>query len=198
MDGSTSASLLGRLRNLGDAQAWRAFEARYKPRLLAWCAGAGLQHADAQDLTQDVLTKVALHMRTFVYDPDKDFSGWLRKVWRNAWVDSLRRHAPAARGSGDSAVYERLCSLPGPADALEDEFERELLHEVLARVEPLVSARDWRIFNDLVFADRTGTEVAKAHGLSLAAVGMVKVRVQRKVSDEVARLRRPSRPEGDS
>ena len=188
MEGSTSASLLGRLRDLSDERAWQEFEVRYRPRLLAWCAGVGLQNADAEDLTQDILTRVALHLRKFVYDPGKDFSGWLRTVWHNAWLDSLRQRTPGGRGSGDSAVYERLCNLPGPENALEEEFEREALQEALARVHPLVKPRDWAIFSALVFEGKTGTEVAGAHGLTLAAVGMIKLRVQRKVSEEVARL----------
>jgi RNA polymerase sigma-70 factor (ECF subfamily) len=188
MDGSTSATLLGRLRDLGDAQAWRAFEARYRPRLLAWCGRVGLQDADAQDLTQDILTKVALRMRTFVYEPGKDFSGWLHAVWRNAWLDSLRRAPPGGCGSGDSGVYEKLGNLPCPADALEEEFDREVLHEALARVQRRVKPRDWTIFHDLVFAGKTGTEVAGEFSLTLAAVGMIKLRVQRKVRGELALL----------
>ncbi len=188
MEGSTSTSLLGRLRDLRDAQAWRDFEARYRPRLLAWCAGAGLQDADAQDLAQEILAKVALHMRNFVYDPGKDFSGWLRTVWRNAWLDSLRKRIPGGRGSGDSAVQEKLCNLPGPTDALEEEFNRELLHEALTRLRPRVTPRDWNIFHALVFDGASGTAVAEGQGLTLAAVGMIKLRVQRKLRQEVARL----------
>jgi RNA polymerase sigma-70 factor (ECF subfamily) len=195
MDGSTSATLLGRLRDLGDAQAWREFAARYRPRLLAWCARAGLQDADAEDLTQDILTKVALHVRQFAYDAGKDFSGWLHTVWRNGWLDSLRQRTPGGRGSGDSAVYEKLRNLPGPADCLEEEFQREVLHEALARVRPLVKPRDWDIFHELVFGGKTGTEVAGARGLTLAAVGMIKLRVQRKVSQEVACLSGGPSPE---
>jgi hypothetical protein len=48
--GSTSDTLLGWTRDLSGQQAWQEFEARYTPRLLAWCRGKGLQFADAQDV----------------------------------------------------------------------------------------------------------------------------------------------------
>src|SRR5262249_12899052 len=139
----------------------------------------------------------ALHMRTFVYEPGKNFSGWLRRVWRHAWLDSLNHRTPGGWGSGDSDAHEQLCNVPGPVVCLEEEFQREVLHEALARVRPLVKPRDWEIFNDLVFLGKTGTEVAKQRGLTLAAVGMVKLRVQRAVSQEVSRFNCPPHPESD-
>src|SRR5262249_44663112 len=136
--GSTSASLLGRLRDLNDAQAWHAFQARYTPRLLTWCGSKGLQPADAEDVTQEVLTRVARCMQTFVYDSGRNFSGWLRVVWHNAWADFVHSCPPGGQGTGDSAVQERLYSLPGGdlTQELEKEFEREVLDEALARVQP--------------------------------------------------------------
>lgn len=71
---------------------------------------------------------------------------------------------------------------------LAEDFERELLHEALARARPRVSPRDWDIFQALVFEGKSGTEVAREYGLTLAAVGMVKCRVQKKVSEEIAKL----------
>jgi len=188
--GSTSALLLGRLRDLGDARAWQEFQTRYAPRLLAWCRGKGLQEADAEEVTQEVLTRVAKRMPAFVYDPQRNFSGWLRAVWQSAWLDFVNDHTPGGCGTGDSSVHEQLHNIVGGdlTAELADEIEREVLHEALARVRPRISLRDWQIFHDLVFAGKSGKEVAGEQNLTLAAVGMVKLRVQRKVSQEIALL----------
>jgi RNA polymerase sigma-70 factor (ECF subfamily) len=187
--GSTSATLLGRLRDLGDARAWEEFVARYTPRLKAWCRGKGLQPADAEEVTQEVLVKVAKHMQTFVYDPAKDFSGWLKAVWRNAWVDFVKDRTPGGRGSGDSTVHEQLLAVPGGdlTKELAREFERETREEALARVRPQTSPRDWEIFQDLL-AGKSATEVARERQLSLPAVGMVKLRITKRLNQEIARL----------
>jgi RNA polymerase sigma-70 factor (ECF subfamily) len=188
--GSTSASLLGRLRDLGDARAWQEFHARYAPRLRAWCRSKGLQPADADDVTQEVLLRVARRMPTFAYDPGGDFSGWLAKVWESAWKDFVGGLARGGCGTGDPAVYEALQNIPGGdlTRELADEFDREVLHEALARARPQVSPRDWDIFHDLLFGGKSATAVAQEHQLTLAALGMVKLRVQRKVNREVAVL----------
>jgi RNA polymerase sigma factor (sigma-70 family) len=186
---STSATLLGRLRDLGDERAWQEFQARYQPRLLAWCRDRGMQEAAALDLVQEVLLRVVRHIGAFDYDPAQNFSGWLRTVWSNAWLDALKKRREV-KGSGDSAVQEQLERVVGGDlnKELEEVFEREQLHEALARVRPRVKPRDWDIFHNLVFAGKSATEVARERGMTRHAVGMVKTRVQRLVSQEVARL----------
>jgi RNA polymerase sigma factor (sigma-70 family) len=190
MSGSTSATLLGRLRDLGDGQAWHEFETRYKPRLLAWCRGQGLQEADVLDITQDVLTRVARRMRTFEYAPGGNFSGWLRTVWRNAWLSFLEDAGRRVQGAGGSTIRDQLEKLPGGdlTQELEEEFRRELVHEALQRLRPQVSARDWDLFSDLLLKGKSATAAAKERGMTLAGVGMAKLRVQRKLQREIGRL----------
>lgn len=190
MSGSTSATLLGRLRDLGDSEAWREFETRYKPRVLAWCRGQGLQEADALDVTQDVLARVARRMRTFDYAPGGNFSGWLRTVWRNAWLSFLEDARRGDRAAGGSTVRDQLENMPGGdvTQELEEEFQRELVHEALQRLRPQVSTRDWELFHDLLLGGKSATVAAKERGMTLAGVGMAKLRVQRKLQREIARL----------
>ena len=70
----TRASLLSRLRCAPhDPSAWDDFVGRYGPRILAWCRRWGLQEADAQDVSQEVLVLLAVKLRTFVYDPSRSF-----------------------------------------------------------------------------------------------------------------------------
>jgi RNA polymerase sigma factor (sigma-70 family) len=187
---STSATLLGRLRDLSDARAWQEFQARYRPRLLAWCRGKGLQPADAEDVTHDVLIRVAKRMPTFVYDKSRNFSGWLRAVWHSAWIDFVTNPTPGRWGTGDSSVHEQLRQVEGGdlTKELDKVFQGEALHEALAQARPRISPRDWQIFHDIVFGGQSGTDVAQEHRLTLAHVGMIKLRVQNKVSEELAKL----------
>jgi RNA polymerase sigma-70 factor (ECF subfamily) len=64
----TSPSLLGRLRAApADEAAWAEFVERYGRVIYDWCRRQRLQEADAEDVTQGVLTKLAVRMRTFRY-----------------------------------------------------------------------------------------------------------------------------------
>ena len=84
-DCATSASLLLRLRNAPrDQAAWREFVRRYGSLIYGWCRSWSLQEADAQDVTQIVLLKLADKMQAFRYDPALSFRGWLRTVAHHA------------------------------------------------------------------------------------------------------------------
>jgi RNA polymerase sigma-70 factor (ECF subfamily) len=88
-DSGTRVSLLLRLQSENDERAWEEFVQRYGPRIFQWCRRWGLQQADAEDVTQGVLLRVAQRMRTFRYDPGRSFRAWLKKVAHDAWVDLL-------------------------------------------------------------------------------------------------------------
>src|SRR4051812_26981460 len=87
-DDRTSASLLLRLRTAPDDQAlWGEFVDRYGPLIYGWCRRWKLQESDAEDVTQDVLLRLATRMREFRYDPSRSFRGWLKTLTRHAWSD---------------------------------------------------------------------------------------------------------------
>ena len=65
---TTRVSLLVRLRDPADGEAWQTFVDVYAPLVYSYCRRKGLQEADASDVTQEVLTQVAalhsgIHLR---------------------------------------------------------------------------------------------------------------------------------------
>ena len=103
----TRPSLLLRLRDRSDRQAWKVFVDLYGPLVYALGRRHGLQDADAADLTQDVFSSAAV--RSLRYNPRRgSFRGWLYTVARSRLLDWQRRQR--LRGSGDSAVQELLDS----------------------------------------------------------------------------------------
>jgi DNA-directed RNA polymerase specialized sigma24 family protein len=53
----------GRVRSPLDQAAWNEFVERYGRRIYGWCRQWGLQEADAEDVTQDVLLRLARKMQ---------------------------------------------------------------------------------------------------------------------------------------
>src|SRR6516165_1927846 len=98
---STRASLLVRLRDPRDGEAWRQFVDLYAPLVYGYARKQGLQDADAADLSQEVLRAVAGAVGRLEYDPARGaFRNWLFTVVRRKLSDwrRARKHRPQARG----------------------------------------------------------------------------------------------------
>jgi RNA polymerase sigma-70 factor (ECF subfamily) len=191
-DQDTSPTLLGRLgRQPADQAAWAAFVDRYGRLIYAWCRQGQLQDADAEDVTQMVLARLAECMRTFVYDPSRSFRGWLRTLARHAWSDFVQARGRGGRGSGDTATLDRLRTLPAREDLvarLEEQFDREVLGEAAARVRLRVEPETWEAFRLFTDEGLAGAEVARRLGRTVAGVFKARARVQAMLRAEVARL----------
>jgi RNA polymerase sigma-70 factor (ECF subfamily) len=187
----TSASLLARLRQLpADQAAWAEFVDRYGPKVYGWCRHWRLQEADAQDVTQDVLVRLAGKMRGFAYDPARSFRAWLKTLTRHALSDFCEARARAATAGG-SEVVQMLQTVEAREDLLrqlEGEFDREVLEEAVARVRARVTPKTWRVFEMTAHEGRSGAEAAAEAGMTVAAVFVARSRVQRLLQEEVRRL----------
>jgi RNA polymerase sigma factor (sigma-70 family) len=188
----TGSVLLLLLSNPADPNYWSAFVERYAPKIYGWCRQHGLPEADAQDVTQDVLTQLVQKLGTFVYDRHKgSFRGWLKTLTHHAWCDYVESRQRAGLVGDNNEVLHCLETLAASQDLLErlaDTFDLELLSEAQARVQLQVSPRDWKIFESLALEGRTGPEVAKELGMTVTAVLMAKSRVQKRLCREVRRL----------
>ena len=111
IESRTRASLLARLRQApADQAAWGEFVERYGRKLYGWCRHWGLQEADAQDVAQDVLVRLAGKMRGFDYDSSRSFRAWLKTLARHALSDFCDARQKMA-AAGGSLVVERLQSI---------------------------------------------------------------------------------------
>jgi RNA polymerase sigma-70 factor (ECF subfamily) len=188
----TSPTLLGRLGRVpADQAAWGQFAERYGRKIYGWCRQWGLQEADAEDVTQQVLLKLAHKMRTFAYDPSKSFRAWLKTVTHHAWRDFVEgRNRPGA-GSGDTRVLEQLQTVQardGLVHELDEEFSRDLLDEAMARVRLRVQPHTWQAFHLLAVEGRSGAEAAERLGMKVATVFVARSKVQKMIQEEVRKL----------
>lgn len=188
----TSPTLLGRLRrDPTDQAAWTTFVERYGGKIYGWCRHWGLQAADAQDVTQNVLLLLAQKLGTFDYDPSRSFRGWLKTLTHHAWSDFVARQQRPGRGSTDSEIEGVLQSLEARDDLvarLHAEFDLEVLAEAEARVRLRVEPHTWEAFQLCAVEDLSGAEVAQRLNLRVATVFKAKSKVQKMLQEEVRRL----------
>src|SRR6266478_2434159 len=89
---ATRASLLGRLKDLGDVASWEEFYQTYRELIYSVARKAGLNETEAEEAVQETLISVAKKMPGFKYDPTVDsFKGWLLTVTRWRILDQLER-----------------------------------------------------------------------------------------------------------
>lgn len=189
---STQPSLLVRLRDPRDHEAWARFVDLYAPLVYGYLRRRQLQDADAADLTQDVLRQVAGAAATFSYDRSKGtFRSWLFTIVRNRLTDHLRRVAANILGSAGLSdwrqIQERLITPNSAADSAEWDaaWRRQLFQTAAQQVQADFSAVTWQAFWQTAVDGRPGQEVAAELGLSIAAVYLAKSRVMKRVKEQI-------------
>jgi RNA polymerase sigma factor (sigma-70 family) len=193
LDSQTSATLLARLRQVpADQAAWAQFADRYGPRIYAWCRRWNLQESDAEDVTQNVLLKLAEKMRGFEYDSSRSFRAWLKTVTRHAWIDySAARKGAAAGGSLALELLQTAEAREDLVQRLDEEFDRELFDEATARVRLRVTPRTFEAFERTALRGESGAEAASALGMKVATVFVAKSKVQKMIQEELRKLDAP-------
>lgn len=192
---STQASLLARLNDPQDHQAWQAFVSLYAPQVFRWARRHGVQHSDAADVTQAVLLKLVRAMREFHYDPQKGrFRGWLRTVTANAVRTFAAREGRSARAAGGSSVNVHLAALqdPAPMDELHELLDRQAEHELLQvaedRVRLKVKPANWNAWRLTMKDGLTPAQAARQLQLRPSDVYVARTRITQMLQREVVAL----------
>ena len=188
----TRPSLLVRIRDAQDRDAWNEFVELYGPLVYRYGRKRGLQDADAADLTQSVLHAVAGAVGRFDYNPARGaFRGWLFAIVRNQLHKQQRgQHGP--RGSGDTAAQERLQEQPTPTadeDALwQEEYRKRCFTWAAERCRGDFEEKSWQAFWQTAVEGRPAAEVAGTLGVTVGAVYTARSRVLARIRKEIEQL----------
>jgi len=182
----TRPSLLLRLRDLEDAEAWREFVQLYTPLVFAHCLRHGLQEADAADVAQEVMRVAARAMPDFQYDSERGkFRGWLLQTTRHRLYKFFARHRREAQPASETTLESFVESEPG-ADAeahWEQDYRQRLFDWAVDKARPEFQSTTWEAFWLTAVDEVSVKETAVRLGISPGAVYIARSRV-------IARLRR--------
>lgn len=186
----TSPSLLGRLRqDARDEMAWADFVQRYGTQILRWCRKWNLQEADAHDVTQTVLLKLADKMRTFTYDPKLSFRAYLKTLTNYALCDFLDGQKNVA--AGGSIAMEMMQTVEARADLvdqLKSAFDQELLETAMEHVQARVEPHTWEAFRMTALDGLSGAEAGEKLNMKVATVFKARSKVQKMLQAEIREL----------
>jgi RNA polymerase sigma-70 factor (ECF subfamily) len=187
-EGSTSLTLLNRLGNWRDDEAWQEFVARYDAEIRSTCRRYRLDAETTEELCQRVWIDLARRMRAFRYDPGKTFRGWLRRLCRSRAIDLLRKKKA---GAVLPLEDEPADSLRPAAIAENDdgaEPDRSLLLRQAQVVQDAVRRRvdesTWQVFWSIAIEGQSVCESAEAAGISYYAAFAAQKRVRRMLREE--------------
>lgn len=137
---STRPSLLVRIRDARDKEAWRQFVEVYVPLIYRFARRCGIQDADAADVTQEVLKAVARASKSLDYDPRRGtFRAWLLTVVRSKLANFQAGRKRRDRETGNVDAQALLDQLPAREEetALWDqEYERRVFAWAADQVRP--------------------------------------------------------------
>ena|SRR5581483_9711605 len=185
---TTRPSLLLRVRDPGDDDAWSTFLEIYAPLVYRYGRSRGLQDCDAADLAQEVMAQVARSIRSFEYRPERGrFRDWLGAVTHSKLADQARAGRRREQGRGGvGAAGAEVAGDPGPDWAAE--FNARVLRAALDRVRPHFEPATWRAFEVAWLEGRPAAEAARLLGTPIDAVYVAKSRVLKRLREEVMAL----------
>lgn len=189
----TRNSLVLRLRDAEDVDAWDEFLAVYEPLVYHLARKKGLQHADAEEIVQEVMLTVSRAVGAWVVDPKRGrFRAWLFAIARNLMINWLTRRKPGAIGSGDTAVMKLLKEHCDPSCEETAEFDleyrRQVFRWVAERVRTQVKERTWEAFWLSSVEDQPIEQVAESLGITVGAVYVARSRVAGRLRSEASRF----------
>ncbi len=200
----TRDSLLALIANRDDRDAWEQFAALYQPVIYRLGRQRGMQDADAQDLSQQVLVSVASAIgRWEKQNESVRFRHWLKRVTRNAIINALSRK-PRDQATGGTTVGRILAEHPAEnavgylatndaqitEQEIEIEYRRELYLRSADKVKQEVDLATWQAFEMTVVHGITIEEAAKELGKSTGNTYTSRSRVMRRLRETVKTIER--------
>ena len=181
----TRPSLLIRLRDSQDHEAWRSFNRLYGPLIFDYCRSRGLQEQDSAEVMQETLIQISKSIQSFEYQSDRGrFRGWVGTIVRGKLVEFCRRRERFPKTqtlSADSVIATS-------EGTWNDVWLEHVVHAALAKVKQRLATKTWQAFRAVWLDGCDPGEVAANLQSDLAWVYLAKSRGLRLLREEVSFL----------
>jgi RNA polymerase sigma-70 factor (ECF subfamily) len=187
---TTRITLIAQIRDPHDAAAWSEFVDLYGPVVCAYCRQRGFQHADTENIAQEVFGRVSRAIRSFEYNVARGrFRSWLGLITHQQMLRYREALARAGQELGN-----------GLDDQISDGFEAEaegvwmeglnahIYARALDRVRPEFDAEAWSAFLRVWHGEERPAAVARSLHKDPGWVYQVKYRVVERLKREVERM----------
>ncbi len=198
MDTVTSLTLLEGLRDSGDTRAWKRFDDRYRPMVVAFGRKLGLSLEDAEDVAQETLLRFVKAYAQGKYDRERGrLRSWLFGITQFR-INDFRMKLKSREK--EKLIAERT-DVPGFMANVEDpnhmsriwdeEWAQSVLRECLDRVRQETDPVNMRAFELYMLEDWEPERIAEHLGITRQAVYRAKNRIKdriKKLEKEIAEI----------
>lgn len=187
---TTNLTLLGQAAR-GSNASWVRLERLYRPFMTGWFMSKGIYLADAEDLSQDVLTVLVKELPSFQHSGNTGaFRTWLRNICLFRYHGYQRRKLLRGVPMGGTEFQQQMNEVAESAETQdwEREHDRHVLAHLLEQLSSEFEATTVTAFRRVTLEKAVAQDVASELGLTVAAVYMAKSRVLRRLRELAADL----------
>lgn len=194
---ATRGTLLLRLRDRQDVDAWSEFIRDYGPMLYRFVRSRGLQDADAADVVQDVLRSVGMAISRLDYQKEKGgFRAWLFTITRNKLASFFASQKHIHSISSETLQFDSIDRENNRDEGLDQqldqqwelEHKRQLAAKAMEQVKPSIDPKTWTAFELTAISELPAERVGQQLAMSKGAVYVARSRVIAKLRIEIERL----------
>jgi len=188
---ATRRSLLARLSDPTDIEAWSEFVEIYQLAIFRYSCACGMQDADAWEVVQRVL--IVVHQKIADWESagrPGAFRAWLLRTAHRVSLEAMRESLLSVRGTGGEAGDNQMRKI-AVADEVDDSignWERWAFCYASGIVQREVDPTTWNAFRLTAVSGIPACDAAAQLGLKVGSVYTAKCRVLARIRDIVQDL----------
>lgn len=186
----TRHSLITKLQNSSDDEAWSEFVRLYEPFLQRVVERQGVPARHVPDVTQQVFGAIARSVEGWTPDGHPDsFRRWVHRVARNIVIKFMTRERRHPTAQGGSSIVELLHAVADePDEQLARRYEYELVVWAAGQVRDEFRETSWRAFWGTLIEQRDVQDVAAELGVSPGSIYMSRSRIMARLRQKLAEV----------
>ena len=185
----TRQTLLEKLRNKYDEKSWNEFVKTYKSYICIIIKRMGINEADTEDLSQQVMLKLWKKIPEFEYRRDKRFRHYIATTTRNTVHDFIRKScSEKARIDSSSISSDKVSSLPDIDCLIKEEWESFIANLALDNIRKNFEISSIDLFLQILDG-KTPQALASELDLKVNSVQRTFKRIKDKLKEEISRLK---------
>lgn len=191
-DWTTRQTLIMRVKNQDDQQAWGEFVLYYQSFIKVILKYLNVKANDIDDLSQEILLKVWKAFSTLNYDVEKArFRTWMNKVIRNAVIDfhrSRNRKIQTVENNEEIQADNFPMNKDQFSQVIDKEWRAHITNLALERIKPEFIGNAIDVFNMCLDGIPT-KEIAEKLDIAEVSVYKLRKRVEEKLIKEIKYLK---------
>jgi len=184
---TTRPSLLIRIKDPRDAEAWAQFHDLYAPLIYRYARGRGLGREDADDIRSKCYEAIVRQIKTFDYSKAKGgFKAWLRTLVDRRVIDLFRKKGE--QQADPKALAALTSNQSSPEEVWEHHWRSQHLKYCVEQLRDSVSRSTFDSFFIVVVQGRPVDDACEELGISRNQVYKARTRMLARVREKMIEI----------